>query len=194
MSLARMGKNRVEAFSDGVLAVAITIMVLEIKVPHGQSFAELIPLIPKFLSYVMSFMYIGIYWNNHHHMLHATEKVNGTILWANHHLLFWLTIIPFSTGWMGENHFAAAPIIFYGGTLVMCAVAYNILQRAIISSEGENSLLKKAVQTDWKGKLSPVLYFVAMLFANWLPWLSLSIYFSVALLWLIPDKRIEKVI
>jgi uncharacterized membrane protein len=190
----RMGKNRLEAFSDGVLAVAITIMVLEIKVPHGQEFSALIPLVPKFISYVMSFLYIGIYWNNHHHMLHTIDKVTGPILWANHHLLFWLTCVPFATGWMGENHFAPAPVMVYGGALVMCAVAYNILQRTIIHAEGSNSILKKAVQSDWKGKLSPLLYLTAIVIASWVPMVSLCIYFAVAFTWLIPDKRIEKVI
>jgi uncharacterized membrane protein len=194
MTKVHMGKNRIEAFSDGVLAVAITIMVLEIKVPHGVEFSALIPLFPKFLSYVMSFLYIGIYWNNHHHMLHTVSKVTGPVLWANHHLLFWLTVVPFATGWMGENDFAPAPVMFYGGVLVMCALAYNMLQRAIIRSEGPDSLLKKAVQSDWKGKLSPVLYLTAIIMASWVPMGSLSIYFAVALCWMIPDRRIEKVI
>lgn len=188
-----MGKNRVEAFSDGVLAVAITIMVLEIKVPHGQDFAALLPLMPKFLSYVLSFVYIGIYWNNHHHMLHTVEKVTGRVLWANHHLLFWLTLVPFATGWMGENHFAPVPVMAYGVTLFMCAIAYVMLQQTIISVDGPDALLKKAVSSDWKGKLSLVLYITAILVGSWATWLSLSLYVVVALIWLIPDTRIEKV-
>lgn len=194
MISSHMGKNRLEAFSDGVLAIAITIMVLEIKAPHGQELSSLVPLIPKFASYVMSFLYIGIYWNNHHHMFHTIDKVTGPILWANHHLLFWLTCVPLATAWMGENHFASAPVMVYGVSLVMCAVAYNILQRTIIHAEGPKSILKKAVQSDWKGKLSPVLYLTAIVVAQWFPLVSLSIYFAVALSWLIPDKRIEKVI
>lgn len=181
-----------EAFSDGVLAVAITIMVLEIKVPHGQEFSALMPLFPKFLSYVLSFLYIGIYWNNHHHMIQTAQKVNGRILWANHHLLFWLTLVPFATAWMGENHFAPAAIVAYGFVLLMCAIAYYILQSAIIKAEGEESLLKKAISNDWKGKYSPAFYMSAMAVAYVLPWLSMLLYFSVAMIWLIPDTRIEK--
>lgn len=192
MSESGMSKNRLEAFSDGVLAVAITIMVLELKIPHGASFAFLLPLMPKFLSYILSFIYIGIYWNNHHHMLHTTQKVTGSVLWANHHLIFWLTLIPFTTGWMGENHFAPIPIIVYGGVLLMCAIAYTILQQTIINSQGAGSVLKKAIAGDWKGKLSPVGYFTAMVAAYWLPWLSLSLYVLMAFIWLIPDSRIEK--
>lgn len=192
MSLSGMSKNRLEAFSDGVLAVAITIMVLELKIPHGKTFEVLLPLMPKFLSYILSFIYIGIYWNNHHHMLHTTQKVTGSVLWANHHLLFWLTLIPFSTGWMGENQFAPASIIVYGGVLLMCAIAYVILQQTIIAAQGSDSLLKKAIAGDWKGKVSPFLYFTAMVVAYWLPWLSLLLYFTVAFMWLIPDSRIEK--
>lgn len=189
----KMSKSRMEAFSDGVLAVAITIMVLEIKVPHGQEINSLVPLFPKFLSYVLSFIYIGIYWNNHHHMLQATKNVSGRILWANHHLLFWLTLIPFSTAWMGENHFAPATIVVYGGVLLMCAIAYYILQSSIIAAEGEDSVLKKAISTDWKGKYSPALYISAMVFAYFLPWLSMFLYFAVAMIWLVPDRRIEKI-
>jgi uncharacterized membrane protein len=189
-----MTKNRMEAFSDGVLAVAITIMVLEIKVPHGQGIHEIFTLMPKFLSYLLSFLYIGIYWNNHHHMLHTVEKVNGRILWANHHLLFWLTLVPFATGWMGENHFAPTPVMVYGGTLVMCAITYIILQNTIIAAEGPNAVLKKAVSSDWKGKISLVLYAAGILVGNWATWLSLTFYVTVALIWLIPDTRIEKAI
>jgi uncharacterized membrane protein len=193
MTTTKMSKSRLEAFSDGVLAVAITIMVLEIKVPHGQDFSSLIPLYPKFLSYLLSFIYIGIYWNNHHHMLQVSQKVNGRILWANHHLLFWLTLIPFSTGWMGENHFAPASIVAYGFVLLMCAIAYVILQQSIISAEGESSILKKAIASDWKGKVSPACYILAMALAYFLPWISMGLYLIVALIWLVPDTRIEKI-
>lgn len=192
MTTSKMSKSRLEAFSDGVLAVAITIMVLEIKVPHGETFQALIPLFPKFLSYILSFLYVGIYWNNHHHMLQTCEKVTGRILWANHHLLFWLTLIPFSTGWMGENHFAPASIVAYGGVLLMCAIAYYILQNSIIAAEGEESLLKKAIEKDWKGKLSPLGYIAAMLTAYFIPWFSMGLYLLMAVIWLIPDSRIEK--
>jgi uncharacterized membrane protein len=188
-----MNKNRMEAFSDGVLAVAITIMVLELKIPHGETLGVLWSMMPKFLSYVLSFIYVGIYWNNHHHMLQATQKTNGAILWANHHLLFWLTLIPFATGWMGENHFGAWPLIVYGFVLLMCSIAYFILQQTIIASEGSGSLLKRAVAMDWKGKLSPPAYILAMILACWMPWMSSLIYVAIALLWLVPDRRIEKV-
>ena len=187
-----MGKGRFEAFSDGVIAVIITIMVLEMKVPHGESLEALSPVLPVFLSYVLSFIYVGIYWNNHHHMLHATSKVTGPILWANLHLLFWLSLIPFTTGWMGENHFAAAAAALYGAVLLMAAIAYWILQQLIISSQGSESVLKRAVGRDWKGKLSPVLYAIAIPMAFVSRWVSLGIYVLVALVWLIPDKRIER--
>jgi uncharacterized membrane protein len=189
-----MGKNRLEAFSDGVIAIIITIMVLELKVPQGQSFRVLAPVIYVFLSYVLSFVYLGIYWNNHHHMLHASQKVTGSILWANLHLLFWLSLIPFTTGWMGENHFAAAPTVLYGTVLLMAAIAYLILQQLIIASQGPDSVLKKAVGRDWKGKISPILYIVAILTAFWSQMVSQAIYVLVALLWLIPDRRIERVV
>lgn len=192
MGPLKMSKGRLEAFSDGVLAVAITIMVLELKVPHGDSFETLIHLLPKFFGYVLSFIYLGLYWNNHHHMLQVAQKVNGSILWANHHLLFWLTLIPFTTGWMGEHHLSPVPIIVYGTVLLMSAIAYYILQNEIIKAEGEGSLLKKALAADWKGKASPFIYLAGMLLANWLPWVSLGLYFFMACLWLIPDKRIEK--
>jgi uncharacterized membrane protein len=191
---ARMGKNRLEAFSDGVIAVIITIMVLEMKVPHGESFETLAPVVPVFLSYVLSFLYIGIYWNNHHHMLHTVHTVNGPILWANLHLLFWLSLIPFATGWMGENEFAAAPTALYGASLLMPAIAYFVLQQLIIAAQGPNSLLKRAIGSDWKGKAPPILYAIAIATAFWSRWVSLSIYVLVALLWLVPDRRIEKVI
>jgi uncharacterized membrane protein len=186
-----MGKGRLEAFSDGVIAIIITIMVLELKVPHGEGMDALAPLIPVFLSYVLSFVYVGIYWNNHHHMLHACKKVTGSILWANLHLLFWLSLFPFATGWMGENHFAAAPSAFYGVVLLMAAIAYWILQQLIIASQGRDSLLKKAVGSDWKGKLSPLIYVIAIAAAFWSQSLSQGLYVLVALLWLVPDRRIE---
>ena len=187
-----MGKGRLEAFSDGVIAVIITIMVLELKVPHGETFAALAPLIPTVLIYVLSFIYVGIYWNNHHHMLHVCSRVTGPILWANLHLLFWLSLVPFTTAWMGENHFASAPSALYGGVLLMAGVAYWILQQLIIGSQGEHSLLKEAVGQDWKGKLSPALYLIAILFALRAPWVSQGIYTLVALMWLVPDRRIER--
>jgi len=189
-----MSKNRMEAFSDGVIAIIITIMVLELKVPRGENFQALAPLIPVFLSYVLSFVYVGIYWNNHHHMLHTSNKVTGPMLWANLHLLFWLSLFPFATGWMGENHFLSAPSAFYGVVLLMAGVAYLILQQLIIASQGRDSLLKKAVGSDWKGKLSPILYVVAILTAFWSQWVSQAIYVLVALFWLIPDRRIERVL
>ena len=187
-----MGKTRLEAFSDGVLAIIITIMVLELKVPHGESIDALASLLPVFFSYVLSFVYVGIYWNNHHHMLQATHKVTGPILWANLHLLFWLSLFPFTTGWMGENHFAAVPSAVYGGVLFMAAVAYWILQQTIIASQGDKSLLKVALGSDWKGKSSPVVYAAGMVSAFWSPTLAQSLYVLVALVWLIPDARIEK--
>jgi len=162
-----MGKGRLEAFSDGVIAIIITIMVLELKVPHEGGITALAPLIPVFLSYVLSFVYVGIYWNNHHHMLHVCRNVTGPILWANLHLLFWLSLFPFATGWMGENHFAAAPSALYGVVLLMAAVAYWILQQLIIASQGHDSLLKRAVGSDWKGKLSPLIYAIAIPTACW---------------------------
>ena len=189
-----MEKNRLEAFSDGVIAIIITIMVLEMKVPHGSDFASLKPLIPVFLSYVLSFVYVGIYWNNHHHMLQTAKHVTGGILWANLHLLFWLSLFPFVTGWMGENHFAAMPSALYGLVLLMAAIAYLILQKVIIASQGENSLLAKAVGRDFKSKLSSLLYVAGVVAAFYSPILSGLIYAAVALLWLIPDSRIERVI
>jgi uncharacterized membrane protein len=189
-----MGKNRLEAFSDGVIAIIITIMVLELKVPHGESIDDLAPLYPVFLSYVLSFLYVGIYWNNHHHMLHACHRVTGSILWANLHLLFWLSMMPFATGWMGENHFAATPAALYGGVLLMAAIAYRILQQQIIASEGPASLLQTAVGGDWKGKMSPLAYAIAIPLAFWSPWISMALYVSSALVWLIPDRRIERVL
>jgi len=189
-----MGKNRLEAFSDGVLAIIITIMVLELKVPHGDTLQALLPLLPVFLSYVLSFVYLGIYWNNHHHMLHTVEKVSGAVLWANLHLLFWLSLVPFVTGWMGENHFTAAPTALYGVVLLMAAIAYFILQYTIIAAQGRGSVLKAAVGSDWKGKLSPVAYATAIPASFWSPIIGWAIYVSIALLWLVPDRRIERVL
>ena len=189
-----MGKGRLEAFSDGVLAIIITIMVLELKAPHSTELSALYPLVPVFLSYVLSFAYVGIYWNNHHHMLHASSKVTGPILWANLHLLFWLSLFPFVTGWMGENSLAPAPSALYGLVLLMAAIAYWLLQRVIIAAQGPASLLKRAVGSDWKGKLSPVLYLLAILATAWSPWPAQAIYVGVALLWLVPDRRIERVL
>ena len=189
-----MGKGRLEAFSDGVIAIIITIMVLELKVPHGESLVALAPLVPVFLSYVLSFIYVGIYWNNHHHMLHACTKVTGPILWANLHLLFWLSMFPFATGWMGENHFAPMPAALYGGVLLMAAIAYWLLQKVIIASQGQDSLLAKAIGGDWKGKMSPVVYGLAIPLAFWSQWISLGLYVLVALIWLVPDRRIERVL
>ncbi len=189
-----MGKGRLEAFSDGVLAIIITIMVLELKVPHGETSAVLSPLVPAFLSYVLSFVYLGIYWNNHHHMLHVSKKISGWVLWANLHLLFWLSLLPFATGWMGENHFAPLPSALYGVILLCAAVAYWLLQQAIIAAEGPSSLLAVAVGRDWKGKLSPVLYIVAIASTAWLPWIAQAIYVLAALIWVVPDRRIEHVI
>jgi uncharacterized membrane protein len=187
-----MGKGRLEAFSDGVIAIIITIMVLEMKVPHGESFDVLKPLLPVFLSYVLSFVYVGIYWNNHHHMLHACTRASGPVLWANLHLLFWLSLFPFATGWMGENHFAALPSALYGVVLLMAACAYWVLQQAIIGTQGTQSTLKAALGNDWKGKLSPLLYLFAIASTFWVPWVAQITYVAAALLWLIPDRRIER--
>jgi uncharacterized membrane protein len=188
-----MGKNRVEAFSDGVFAIIITIMVLELKIPKGSDFASLIPVLPAFISYVLSFVYLGIYWNNHHHMLQATERVNGAVLWANLHLLFWLSLFPVVTAWVGDNHFAPSPMALYGVVLLMAGVAYLVLQNAIIACHGNDSLLARAVGGDTKGKLSAVLYGLAIPMAYFEVWISGSIYVLVAMIWLIPDRRIERV-
>jgi uncharacterized membrane protein len=187
-----MGNGRLEAFSDGVIAVIITIMVLELKAPHGASLEALVPVLPTFLVYVLSFLFVGIYWNNHHHMLHTCSRVTGPILCANLHLLFWLSLVPFTTGWMGENHFASAPSALYGFVLLMASMAYWILQQLIIRSQGSNSILREAVGGDRKGKLSPALYVLAILFASRAPWVSQGLYVFSALLWLIPDRRIER--
>src|SRR5262245_20035512 len=188
-----MPKERLNAFSDGVIAIIITIMVLELKVPHGADWASLFALLPVFLSYVLSFIYIAIYWNNHHHMMHASETVDGTILWANMHLLFWLSLIPFATGWMGENHFAKLPTALYGVSLLMPAIAYYVLQCAIIRHHGPSSTLHRALGNDFKGKISPVLYLTAIVTAFFVPWLSHLIYAAVAAMWLVLDRRIEAV-
>jgi uncharacterized membrane protein len=187
-----MHKNRLEAFSDGVLAIIITIMVLELKVPHGSDLTALKPLLPVFLSYVLSFVYVGIYWNNHHHLLNTIKHVSGGILWANLHLLFWLSLFPFVTGWMGENHFAPLPCALYGGVLLAAAIAYWILQQTIIASQGAGSPLKAAVGGDWKGKLSPLFYVCGIASTFFWHWFALALYIAVALLWLVPDRRIEK--
>jgi uncharacterized membrane protein len=186
-----MGKGRLEAFSDGVIAIIITIMVLEMKVPHGEMLDTLKPLVPVFFSYVLSFVYVGIYWNNHHHMLHATTRVSGAVLWANLHLLFWLSLFPFTTGWMGENHFAPLPTAVYGGVLLCAAIAYYILQQTIIKAHGTDSVLKAAVGRDFKGKLSPLFYITGIVASQFATWIALACYVGVALLWLIPDRRIE---
>jgi uncharacterized membrane protein len=191
-----MGKIRLEAFSDGVLAIIITIMVLELRVPPGEneSLRALTPLIPVFLSYVLSFIYVGIYWTNHHHMLHTLTKITGPILWANLHLLFWLSLIPFATGWMGESHFAPTPTALYGVVLLMNAIAYTILQSCIIASQGPDSVLKRAVGSTWKEKVSTASYVAAIAAAFLSPWISHVLFVFVALLWLVPDRRIEHVL
>jgi uncharacterized membrane protein len=189
-----MGKGRFEAFSDGVFAIIITIMVLELKVPHGAELAALTPLLPVFLCYVVSFVYVGIYWNNHHHMLHAASKVSGGILWANLHLLFWLSLIPFVTGWMGENHFAALPVALYGVVLLMAGLAYFILAQALARHHGKESKLAIALGKDYKGLVSMVVYLIAIPMAFVNPWVSCGAYVLVAIMWFIPDRRIERVL
>jgi uncharacterized membrane protein len=189
-----MEKGRLEAFSDGVIAIIITIMVLELKVPHGAEFTALRPLIPVFLSYVLSFLYIGIYWNNHHHLLQAVHRVNGRVLWANLHLLFWLSLFPFATGWVGENHFAALPVALYGLVLLSAAIAYFILTRTLIALHGQNSVLAIALAEDFKDKVSLMSYGIAILLAFVNSWIACGIYILMAILWLIPDRRIEKIL
>ncbi len=189
-----MGKGRLEAFSDGVLAIIITIMVLELKVPHGGDWATMTSLTPALLSYLLSFVYVGIYWNNHHHLLHACKRVTGGVLWANLHLLFWLSLLPFATGWLGENHFAAAPAALYGGVLLAAAIAYWLLQSTIIAAQGADSNLRAAIGGDWKGKLSPVLYALGIVSTFWWNRVALILYVVVALFWLIPDRRIERLL
>lgn len=189
-----MGTDRMEAFSDGVIAILITIMVLDLKIPRETNLHALIPVVPVLLTYLLSFIYLGIYWNNHHHLLLATHRVSGGILWANLHLLFWLSLIPFTTGWMGENRFASVPTAAYGLVLLMAAVAWWILQQRIIATQGKESILRRAIGGDWKGKVSPLLYLVAIVLAADARWVSLGLYALVALLWLIPDRRIERVL
>jgi uncharacterized membrane protein len=186
-----MSKGRLEAFSDGVIAILITILVLELKVPHGTEWHALRPLLPVFLTYVLSFVFLGIYWNNHHHMLHTADRINGKILWANLHLLFWLSLVPFVTGWMGENHFASVPAAVYGGVLLMAGIAYTILKSAIVAEHGPESTLAAAVGSDVKGKLSVALYVAAIALAFVNQWIADAIYVFVALMWLVPDRRIE---
>lgn len=188
-----MGKGRLEAFSDGVIAILITIMVLELKVPHGADLAALRPLLPVFLSYLLSFIYLGIYWNNHHHLLHAAKHVSGPILWANLHLLFWLSLVPFATAWMGENHFAPVPVALYGVSLLMPAIAYYLLTLALIRRHGPDSHLAMALGRDFKGKVSILAYALGITAACSLPWVAMALYVLVALMWLVPDRRIERV-
>ncbi|MBY0489317.1 MAG: TMEM175 family protein [Gemmatimonadaceae bacterium] len=189
-----MGKNRLEAFSDGVLAIIITIMVLELKVPHGDDLSALRALLPQFLSYILSFLYVGIYWNNHHHLLHAMRHVSGRVLWANLSLLFWLSLLPFAAGWMGENHFAALPTAFYGVILECAALSYYILQLAIVATDGPDSVLKAALGADWKGKTSLGLNLIGITVAMWSQPLAQAMYTGVALMWLVPDPRIERIL
>lgn len=189
-----MNKNRLEAFSDGVLAIIITIMVLELKVPHDATLVGLKPLFPVFLSYILSFIYLGIYWNNHHHLLHSIKKVSGTVLWANLHLLFWLSLIPFVTGWMGENHFAQAPVALYGVVLLMAAISYWILSIVLIKHHGKESLLAKAIGKDFKGKISIFIYIISIVAAFYNQWISEVLFALVAFMWLIPDTRIERAV
>lgn len=187
-----MGKGRLEAFSDGVLAIIITIMVLELKIPHGDTLAALEPLFPVFISYVLSFLYVGIYWNNHHHMLHAAHKVSGRILWSNMHLLFWLSLIPFVTGWMGENHFTALPVALYGFVLLMAAIAYYLLAHSLAGAHGKDSTIARAIGKDWKGLLSVFVYLAGIGLSFVHPWIGFGLYAVVAGIWFIPDKRIEE--
>lgn len=187
-----MGKNRLEAFSDGVLAIIITIMVLELKVPHGAHWAQLKTLLPVFISYILSFVYVGIYWNNHHHMIHAVEHIDGRSMWANMHLLFWLSLVPFGSGWMGENNFALLPVIVYGVILLMAAVAYYLLAHSLMNLHGKNSTLAKALGKDRKGIVSIIINATAIGAAFITPWISLGLYGVIAIIWIIPDKRIEK--
>jgi uncharacterized membrane protein len=187
-----MGKGRMEAFSDGVLAIIITIMVLEMKVPHGDNLADLKPLLPVFLSYILSFVYIGIYWNNHHHMLHVAQKVTGTILWTNIHLLFWLSLVPFATSWMGENNFSTWPVVLYGVILLMASIAYYFLAHCLRNAHGKNSTLAIAIGRDRKGIISSVIYVIGIGFSFIHPYLGFAMYVVVAAIWFIPDRRIEK--
>ena len=187
-----MGKNRLEAFSDGVLAIIITVMLLEMKVPHGTQLADLLPLYPVFLSYVLSFTYIGVYWNNHHHLLHAARDIEGSVLWRNHFLLFWLSLVPLASAWMGENRLAPVPTAVYGAVLLMCAVAYHALVRSLEEHHGPKSLLTRALGPDTKGRVSIVLYACGIVLSLWQAWLGFAIYIGIALWWFVPDKRVEK--
>ena len=187
-----MGKGRLEAFSDGVLAIIITIMVLELKVPHGETFEAIVPLLPALLSYLLSFVYVGIYWNNHHHMLHAADRINGRVLWANLHLLFWLSLVPFVTGWMGQNHFEPIPTAAYGVVMLFAGTAYYILAHTLVAEQGPDSRLARAVGRDYKGKVSVVLWALGFVLAFVHHWIALAIYVGVALMWLVPDRRIEQ--
>ena len=187
-----MTTNRMEAFSDGVMAIIITIMVLELRAPHEATVAALRPLAPVFISYVLSFIYLGIYWNNHHHLLHAVDHVNGRVLWANLHLLFWLSLVPFATAWMGENHFSSIPVMIYGLALLAASIAYYILTRALVALHGKESTLATAIGKDFKGQFSTAVYLVAVLIAPWLRWVAFALYVFVAIIWLVPDKRIER--
>ena len=190
-----MDKGRLEAFSDGVIAIIITVMVLEMRVPHGESWSALLPLAPIFISYVLSFANVGIWWNNHHHMLKAAHHIDGSVLWANLHLLFWLSLLPFVTAWMGENHFASIPVALYGIDLFCAGVAYQILQRRLIAVNGKDSAIAVAIgRTDFKGKVSPVLYFAAIVVAFFMPLVSMVLYFTVSVMWFAPDRRIERVV
>jgi uncharacterized membrane protein len=187
-----MTTNRMEAFSDGVMAIIITIMVLELRAPHEATLAALRPLAPVFVSYVLSFIYLGIYWNNHHHLLHAVDHVNGRVLWANLHLLFWLSLVPFATAWMGENHFGSVPIMIYGLVLFAASIAYYILTRTLVALHGKKSTLATAVGKDYKGQISTAIYLIAVLIAPWRPWIAFGLYVFVAIIWLVPDRRIER--
>lgn len=189
-----MGKNRLEAFSDGVLAIIITIMVLELKVPHDTTWTALQNRWPVFLSYVLSFIYVGLYWNNHHHFYHAIQRVDGRVLWANLHLLFWLSLIPFVTGWMGENHFAPLPLALYGVVLLMCALAWWLMQQSLLCLPGNRTRLSEALGRDIKGKISPLCYLIGIAAAFYWEWLSAAMYVLMALIWLVPDRRIERLL
>lgn len=187
-----MKKGRLEAFSDGVIAIIITIMVLELHIPHGGDISDLVPMLPVLMSYILSFAYVGIYWNNHHHMLYAVEKINGAILWANLNLLFWLSLIPFATAWMGEHHFGQWPVILYGAVMIMCGFSYNLLCNFLVREAGKNSPLAEALGKDWKGKLSVIIDAIAIALAFFNSWVSFALYIVVAIMWFIPDRRIEK--
>jgi uncharacterized membrane protein len=193
-TITRVEKNRLEAFSDGVLAIIITIMVLELKVPHGSDLNAIKPLLPVFLTYLLSFIYLGIYWNNHHHLLKAARRINGRIMWANLHLLFWLSLFPVVTGWAGENHFTPLPTAMYGAILLCAALAYTVLQALIIRDQGRDSAMAHALGRDFKGKLAPALYATGVVLAFFQPWLAVALYIAVALMWLVPDTRLERII